>query len=135
MGLQKDEGLVSKLSLEWVGNQHMEHDQKSVRLGLSMVGKSKRIGMRSWGSEQMGESRESEPGEYLFPCRQEKLHLGRGGSQEWGMWDARAIGKDGNMVMTVGSLGSAWSGLRSCKPKVKTGPKEVPHPHHAPAMS
>lgn len=41
------------------------------------------------------------------------------------MEDARAPGRGGNRVMTVSSLGSARSGLGSCKPKVRAGPKKV----------
>lgn len=37
--------------------------------------------------------------------------IGRRDSQEWDLWDARAIGKGRNMAMTVRSLSPAWFGL------------------------
>lgn len=70
----------------------------------------------------MGESREREPAEYLSSCRPMQLKVGRGQSQQRGMW---AIGKGGNMGTTVSSLDPARSGLGRCKLKVRAGPREV----------
>lgn len=38
MGLQKDVGLVSKLGLEWVGNQHMDMPRKAEGWGCQWEG-------------------------------------------------------------------------------------------------
>lgn len=51
-------GLGFKLGLEWVWNQHVVHSKYSRKLGVSMVGKPKRIGIQGCTSEWKRESRE-----------------------------------------------------------------------------
>lgn len=58
------------------------HAQKSRRLGVSMAGKPKRMGMRSLSSEWMGESREWEPAESIFLLAEGGAGRGSGDSRE-----------------------------------------------------